>query len=82
MPEPVLISLSAAYRVIDLDKENYQYAVVTSGRMNYFWILSRSPEMDAGQLQQLLAKATDYGFDLTGLIMVDQVSRVDLQPDT
>ena len=52
-------------------KENYQYAVVTSSRMEYFWILSRSPEMDARQLQQLLAKATDYGFDLTELIMVD-----------
>ena len=66
------VPVSAAYRVIDLDQENYQYAMVTSGRMSYFWILSRSPELDAAQLQQLLAKATDHGFDLTRLIIVDQ----------
>lgn len=73
---------SAAYRVIDLDQENYEYAMVTSSRMNYFWILSRSPEIDAQRLQQLLAKATDHGFDLTGLIMVDQTSRTAVEPDT
>ena len=67
---------SARYRVIALDQEDYQYAVVTSSIMSYFWVLSRSPEMDAQLLEDLLTNARGYGFDLTELIMVDQSSEV------
>ena len=34
------------YWIIDLDKENYQYAVVGTPGRKYFWILSRSPKLD------------------------------------
>jgi apolipoprotein D and lipocalin family protein len=62
---------SAAYRVIALDKD-YEHAMVTSGTMKYFWVLSRTPEMDPKVLDDLLRRAKSYGFDLGRVIRVDQ----------
>jgi apolipoprotein D and lipocalin family protein len=52
------------YWIIDLDKD-YQYAVVGVPSRKYFWILSRSPKMDSGLLNSLLAKIKEKGFDIS-----------------
>ncbi|MGE4563382.1 MAG: lipocalin family protein [Victivallaceae bacterium] len=49
------------YRIIYLEP-NYRHAIVTSKTMDYLWILSRTPTVDSGTLQDLLAKADGWGF--------------------
>lgn len=61
-----------SYVVIDLDKENYQYSLVTSYNSNYLWILSRTPKMDESIKQRLITKAKSLGFDTDKLIYVEQ----------
>ena len=60
------------YYVLELD-EDYQYAMIGSSSPNYFWILSRSPQMDEEVYQMLLEKARGRGYDLSTLIKVKQV---------
>ena len=62
---------SARYRIIELGAD-YEYAVVTSRSSKYFWILSRSPVMDSTLLGEILERAVQWGFDISGIIRVDQ----------
>lgn len=56
-----------AYNVIELDKKDYSYVLITGGR-DYLWMLSRSPELSKDIQAQLLAKAQSMGFDTSKLI--------------
>ncbi|MFH0921679.1 MAG: lipocalin family protein, partial [Fibrobacterota bacterium] len=60
------------YKIIALDSTDYQYAVITSGTRDYFWILSRTPKMDEPLYQSLLERARAWGFDVATLIRVPQ----------
>lgn len=51
-----------AYWVIGLD-DDYQWAVVGEPSRTFLWILSRTPEMDEGTLQMILATLPDLGYD-------------------
>lgn len=62
---------AADYKVIVLDQENYQYAMVTSSSKNYFWILARTPQLDEAIYQNLIEKAGNWGFD------IDKIQRVE-----
>lgn len=55
------------YWIVDL-AEDYRYAVVSEPSQEYFWILSRTPEMTATDLEHILAYATQLGFDTSKLI--------------
>ncbi len=59
------------YFVLELDPE-YQWAMVGSSSPNYFWILSRSPQLDQKVFDDLLQKARKRGYDLDQLKLVDQ----------
>lgn len=59
------------YYVMELD-EDYQWAMIGSSSPGYFWILSRTPQMDQDTLDMLLEKARARGYNLDQLIMVDQ----------
>jgi lipocalin len=61
----------ADYFVLELD-ENYQYAMIGSSSDKYFWILSRSPQMDSQTYEMLLEKARKRGYNLEKLIKVPQ----------
>jgi apolipoprotein D and lipocalin family protein len=50
------------YWIVDID-ENYQYAVVGDPKREYFWILSRKPEMDDATYQNILRRAEQKGFN-------------------
>ncbi|MDM7922207.1 MAG: lipocalin family protein [Pyrinomonadaceae bacterium] len=52
----------ANYWVIDLDP-NYRYAVIGEPDRDYFWILSREPEMNDATYQAILRKAEANGFN-------------------
>lgn len=59
------------YFVMELD-ENYKYAVIGSKSDNFLWILSRTPQMDEKLYNELLDGLRTRGYDLSGLIKVDQ----------
>ncbi|QGU89155.1 lipocalin family protein [Erwinia sorbitola] len=59
------------YNVIALDS-NYQHALVCGPNRDYLWILSRTPQLDAGIKAELLAKARSAGFAVDQLIWVNQ----------
>ena len=60
-----------SYIIFELDRENYQYALVCGPDRSYLWILARSPRLDEGVRNALVAKAAAAGFDTDKLIFVD-----------
>jgi len=62
----------ANYIIIDLDKADYQYALVAGSKHKFLWILSRTPQMDEALYNRLVAYATELGFDPEKLYKVPQ----------
>ncbi len=62
--------LKSSYRIIALDKENYEYALVTSSRKSYLWLLCRTPVMADHKVTEMLSTARLLGFDVKKLIWV------------
>jgi len=60
-----------SYIVYELDKENYEYALVSGPDRSYMWILSRTPTMAAARYESLLKIAKQNGFDTDALIKVE-----------
>ena len=61
-----------SYIVIELDHENYQYALVCGADTSYLWIMARDPEIKEEIKSMLVAKAKALGFDTNKLIYVKQ----------
>jgi lipocalin len=59
------------YYVLELDKD-YRWAMIGSSSPNYFWILSRTPQMDPEEYSRLLKNARERGYELDQLIKVEQ----------
>jgi apolipoprotein D and lipocalin family protein len=59
------------YFVLELD-EDYRWAMIGSSSPNYFWILSRTPQMDPEVYRSLLENAENRGYDLSRLVEVEQ----------
>ncbi|WP_409419690.1 lipocalin family protein [Marinomonas sp. RS-M-Aa-14] len=59
-----------AYVIFELDKKDYQYAMISGPSRDYFWLLSRTPTMPAAVKNRLLAQAQALGFPMDKLIMV------------
>lgn len=57
-----------SYIVVDLDKDNYQYALVAGYDKSFLWILARTPELSQDIQDQLLSKAKALGFATENLI--------------
>ncbi len=60
------------YHILDLDRENYAYALVAGGTRSYLWILARQPRLEPSVLAHLAARAQGMGFDTSRLIYVEQ----------
>ena len=58
------------YNIIELDKVNYQYALVCGPNLSYLWILARRPELSKSIVDRLVAKANSLGFATDQLIFV------------
>jgi len=58
------------YHVIELDRLNYSYAMVSGPSRSYLWILSRTTELDETTYSRLVARAGALGFDTSALIRV------------
>ena len=61
----------ADYYVLELDAE-YKYVMIGSSSPKYFWILSRTPQMDESTYNMLLDKARTRGYNLDKLEKVQQ----------
>lgn len=59
------------YWIIGL-ADDYSYAVVSDPTKKYLWILSRTPEMDAGSYTQILAGLREKEFDTEKLRLTNQ----------
>jgi apolipoprotein D and lipocalin family protein len=61
-----------SYVVCELDRKNYQYALVCGPNKSYLWILARDPLLKKEIRDNLIAKAAALGFDVSKLINVKQ----------
>lgn len=59
------------YWVVYIDND-YRYALVGEPKRKYFWILSRTPQIDSTTYVQLVDIASQKGFDTQRLITVNQ----------
>lgn len=59
------------YWVVDLD-EKYQLVAVSEPKREYLWILARTPKIDPGDYNNLLARLLRKGFDLGKLEVTRQ----------
>jgi len=60
------------YKVIVLDTVDYSYAMVTSSSKKYLWILCRSPQLEQSIYDELVRKASEWGFNTSELFKVPQ----------
>lgn len=60
-----------SYVVFELDRENYQYALVSGPDRSYLWLLARTPDLAPEVIDRLVRKAQAAGFDTDGLIFVE-----------
>jgi apolipoprotein D and lipocalin family protein len=60
----------ASYVIFELDREGYQYAMITGPNRDYLWILARQPNIPEALLTELVSQARDLGFDTQKLIYV------------
>lgn len=60
----------SSYVVFELDKNNYQYAFVTSHNKSYLWLLSRTPVVSSELLERFIQRAKELGFNTDNLIYV------------
>jgi apolipoprotein D and lipocalin family protein len=66
-----------AYNILELDKVDYQYALVAGPNRNYLWILARSPTPDQDIISALVDKARALNFPTDELIFVSHAKPVD-----
>ena len=67
-----------SYWILDLDKENYLWAMVGNPQKSALWILSRAPIMDQNIFSFLHNRALAKGFDVSKLIMTNQRENIDI----
>lgn len=61
----------ADYIILEIEKDNYSWVLVGSGN-RFFWILSRTPELDDTIIQKLLEKARSLGYETSSVILAKQ----------
>lgn len=70
----------ATYAVFDLDAA-YEQSFVTGNSRSYLWFLSRTRTVDDASMQRFRRVANAQGFDLEGLIIVNQRAALAKMPD-
>lgn len=60
------------YNILELDQENYSYALIGSSSDKYLWILSRTPQLEKEKLDFLVKRAEERGYDISKIIWVEQ----------
>ena len=60
------------YYILELDEENYNYALVGSSTDKYLWILSRAPQLPEEIKKKLVTAAERRGYDNNRLQWIEQ----------
>jgi len=60
------------YFVLELDEQNYHWALIGSSSKKYLWILSRTPQLEDGIKNHILEKIRERGYSEELLIWVEQ----------
>jgi apolipoprotein D and lipocalin family protein len=60
-----------SYVIFNLDQD-YQQAFISGHNKKYLWLLSRTPVVEPATIERFKTEAQRLGFDVSGLIMVDQ----------
>ena len=75
-PSKLLVSFFASfesdYWVVELDQENYSYAVVTTPTRGFLWILSRTPKMDSELYNTIVKTLEAKGYPVEKIQQVAQ----------
>ena len=66
------------YNILELDRQDYSYALVCGNSRSYLWILARHPELSETVKDSLIQKAKTLGFDTDALIFVRQENTSDM----
>ena len=66
------LNFYAEYNVLELDQQDYQWALIGSSSAGYLWILSRIPVMKEDLYRDILRKAEARGYDTTKIFKVPQ----------
>ncbi|MEM1434879.1 MAG: lipocalin family protein [Pseudomonadota bacterium] len=59
------------YNILELDQNNYRYALVAGPNRSFLWILARTPTLDDKTLGMLVARAQELEFPTAELIYVE-----------
>jgi lipocalin len=62
----------AEYNILELDTNNYQWALVGSSSASYLWILSRTKTMDPEVYNKIITTAKTRGYNTDKLILIPQ----------
>lgn len=62
------------YWIVDLDEEDYTYAVVSDSFRGSLFILCRTPQMDQDVYDGIIARLEGNGFDTSALIPTEQAA--------
>lgn len=60
-----------SYVIFELDKEEYQYAFITSYSKSYLWLLSRTPAVSKELVDRFVNRALELGYNTDDLIFVE-----------
>jgi apolipoprotein D and lipocalin family protein len=75
---PAFLSFLSAvwgdYWIVELDRD-YRHVIVGEPSRKYLWILSRTPRMDSGVYDSLVARARTLGFDTERILRTEQSER-------
>ncbi|MBQ4813268.1 lipocalin family protein [Pseudoalteromonas luteoviolacea] len=67
-----------SYVVFKLDKENYEYAYVTSYNKDYLWLLSRTPKVSEAVLKDFQNTVKELGYSVDELIYMKHTAAMKL----
>ncbi|SHO49393.1 lipocalin family protein [Desulfopila aestuarii] len=60
-----------SYIVVELDRETYQYALVSGPDRQYLWLLARDPHLSGDVVKMLIDRAKSLDFPVDQLILVE-----------
>ncbi len=61
----------SGYNIIELDRDDYRYALVSGPDRSYLWILARTPQLEQVTVDRLVAGAAALGYPTDDLIFVE-----------
>ena len=68
----VISFLKADYWVIDVDRANYDWAVIGQPNRKGYWVMSRTTTLDKSLVEALHSKAIGLGYDLSDIEYAEQ----------